>query len=73
MLGTRFSLFITQDSLLRYSELSFDDFIRPHQHVRRNRYTDLLSRLEIDDELKLRRLLEGEYPRASRPLKILST
>ena len=37
-----------------------DDFIRPRQHVRRNRQADLLGRLEIDHELKLRRLLHWQ-------------
>jgi len=36
-----------------------DDFIRPDQHIRRNRQTDLLGRLQIDDELELHRLLDG--------------
>ena len=35
-------------------------FIRPRQHIRRNRQTDLLCRFEIDDELELRRLLHGQ-------------
>jgi hypothetical protein len=29
---------------------SFDHFIRPRQHVRRNRQADLLCRFEIDDK-----------------------
>ena len=33
--------------------------IRPRQHIRRNRQADLLGGLEIDEELKLRRLLDG--------------
>ena len=36
---------------------SLNHLIRPRQHVRRNRQADLLGRLQIDDELKLRRLL----------------
>src|SRR5262245_6145296 len=36
---------------------SLDHFIRPRQHIRRNRYADLLCGLEIDDEFKLRGLL----------------
>jgi len=31
-----------------YSALSFDDLIRPRQHIGWNRETDLLGRLEID-------------------------
>src|SRR5690349_23823644 len=30
--------------------------IRPRQHIRRNRQTDLFRRLQIDDELELARL-----------------
>ena len=37
--------------------LLFDHLIRSHQHVRRNRQADLLRCLEIDDQLKLHRLL----------------
>ena len=37
--------------------VSLDHFIRPRQHIRRNRQADLLRRLKIDDELELRRLL----------------
>ena len=33
--------------------------IRPRQHVRRNREADLLSRFQVDEQLKLRRLLYG--------------
>ena len=39
------------------NDVSSDDSIRPRQHVRRNRQTDLLGRLEIDDQLELHRLL----------------
>ena len=38
--------------------LLFDQFRRPFQHIDWNGQTNLLSRLEIDDELKLRRLLD---------------
>jgi hypothetical protein len=34
------------------------DFIRPHQHVWRNRKADLLRCFQIDDELELRWLLD---------------
>jgi len=37
-----------------------DHFVRSRQHIRRDRETDLLRGLEIDDELKLRRLLHGQ-------------
>jgi hypothetical protein len=46
-------------SLLRFVP-SLDHPIRPRQHIRRNRYADLFRGLQIDDELKLRRLLDGE-------------
>ena len=36
----------------------FDHLVRPHQHVRRNRQTDLLGGFEIDHELELLRLLD---------------
>src|SRR5438309_10479375 len=37
-----------------------DDFIRPRQHLRRNRHADLLGGFEIDSKLKLHRLLYGQ-------------
>ena len=37
---------------------SLDHLVRSHQHVRRNRQADLLGGFQIDDELKLRRLLD---------------
>src|SRR5215471_13724181 len=40
--------------------LSFDHFICPRQHIRRNRQGDLLSGFEIDNELELLRLLHRE-------------
>jgi hypothetical protein len=39
--------------------------IRSRQHVRRNRQADLLSRLQIDDELKLSRLFDSYISRLS--------
>ena len=45
--------------LLNDSTLSSDDSIRPRQHGRRNRHAKLLRRLKVDDELELRRLLNG--------------
>ena len=38
----------------------FDDFIRPVQHRLRNRQADLLRRFQVDDQLKLHRLLHGK-------------
>src|SRR5262249_52337855 len=43
--------------------LSFDHFVRPRQHVRRNRQADLLRDFQIDDELELLRLLYREISR----------
>jgi len=40
-----------------HTSASSDHFIRLHQHPLRNRQTDLLGCLQVDDELKLRRLL----------------
>jgi hypothetical protein len=39
---------------------SFYDSVRPHQHIRRDRQTDLLRSFEVDDQLKLFRLLNGQ-------------
>jgi hypothetical protein len=38
-------------------ENSFNDSIRPHQHVGWNRQTDLLGRFQVDDQLELLGLL----------------
>jgi hypothetical protein len=43
--------------------MSFYDPIRPRQHIWRNRQADLLSRFQIDDELKLHRLRDGQISR----------
>src|SRR5262247_1019211 len=42
---------------------SFNDLVRPHQHLRRNAYANLFSCPEINHELKLRRLLEWNVGR----------
>jgi len=34
-----------------------DYFIRPRQQIRRDRHSDLLGRLQVDDQLKFHRLL----------------
>jgi hypothetical protein len=39
---------------------SLDHLIRSHQHVRRNRETNLLGRFEIDHQFELRRLLDRQ-------------
>src|SRR6266542_376125 len=47
--------------VLRFTSSSLpNDFIRPHQHIRRNRQTDLLGCFQVDHELKLRWLLHGK-------------
>src|SRR5262244_3099439 len=40
-----------------------DHPVRPRQHIRRNRQADLFCRLQIDDELKLCRLLDRQVGR----------
>ena len=43
----------------RYSKIILPNhLIRSHQHVRRNRQTDLLRAFRLIDEFKLRRLLD---------------
>src|SRR4029434_11163702 len=39
---------------------SLDQLVRPREHLPRNRYADFLRLLEIDHQLKLRRLLDGK-------------
>ena len=50
---------LSEKSLLHQSP-SLDYPIRSRQHVRRYRQADLLGGLEIDDQLELRRLLDGK-------------
>ena len=40
--------------------MSPNDSVPAHQHVGRNRQADLFGRFQIDDEFKLRRLLNGQ-------------
>ena len=40
-----------------------NDLIRPRQHIRRNRESDLFGGIQIDDELKFLRLLHREIGR----------
>src|SRR5438132_9988225 len=42
---------------------SLNDFVRPRQHIGRDRQADLLGRFQIDNELELLRLLDGEISR----------
>src|SRR5258706_9329803 len=46
-----------------HCQLLSDNFIRPRQHIRRNRQTDLLCSFEIDDELEFLRLLHWQIAR----------
>ena len=71
----RYSFLVRLSHPLLHAGLSrriLDHLIRPHQHVRRNRQADLLRGFEIDDELKLRRLLDRQVAGLA-PFKILST
>ena len=43
-----------------YCVLSLDHLIRPRQHVRRDRETDLVRRFEIDSQLELGGPLNGK-------------
>ena len=49
--------------LLRQSSSFLDHLIRPRQHIGRDRQTDLFSRFQVDDQLKLRRLLHRQISR----------
>jgi hypothetical protein len=51
---------------------SLDDLIRPQQQRRRDREAERLGRLEVDDQLELRWLLDGQAAGLA-PLRILST
>ena len=42
------------------AHLLFNHLIRPRQHIRRNRQADLLRGFQIDDQLELCRLLDGQ-------------
>jgi hypothetical protein len=42
---------------------SLDQAIRSGEHLRRNRQSDLLRRLQIDHQLELRRLLDRQVGR----------
>src|SRR5215831_10062332 len=53
----------TRRSTLATPPFSFDDPIRPHQHIRRDRQADLLGRFEIDNELELHWLFDREIGR----------
>jgi hypothetical protein len=62
----RYSFLVRLSHPLLHAGLSrriLDDFIRPEQHIRRNRHTDLLRRLEINHQLKPCRLLHRQVGR----------
>src|SRR4030095_1293370 len=44
----------------RWSSTLFDDLVGPQQQRLRNREAECLGGLEVDDQLELRRLLDGE-------------
>src|SRR5262252_7184337 len=46
-------------SLSADRKISPDHLVRPRQHIGRNRKVNLLGSFEIDDELELLRLLDG--------------
>src|SRR4026209_1838258 len=53
-------IFTIETSSLKSNTASSNYPVRSRQHIRRNREADLLCGLEINDELKLCRLLDGE-------------
>src|SRR2546425_9637054 len=55
--------FINSTLKIQNSKLSFYDLVRPCQHIRWNRETDLLRGLQIDHQLELRRLLHWQVSR----------
>jgi hypothetical protein len=48
----------TRHSTLDTPPSSLDHFIRPRQHVARNRHAHLFGRFQVGQQLKLRPLLE---------------
>src|SRR5262249_2654091 len=56
--------------LVPFSLFLFDHFIRPRQHIRRNRHANLFCRFKIDRHLKLHRCFHGQVRRL-RPLENL--
>ena len=59
-MSSEFFLIRTSVLSTRYSALSFDNPVRPRQHIWWNRQADLLGGFQIDHQLELRRLLHGE-------------
>ena len=68
-MALRYNLHLTFDAGFRFNSIlaspfrvlcSFDDSVRPRQHVRRDREADLLGGLEIEHQIELDRLLYRE-------------
>ena len=55
-----FMVVLPQSKIRNRNPKSLDYSVRSHQHVGRNRQTDLLGRFQIDDELEFVWLLHGE-------------
>ena len=53
-------MFLLTVDRLNAGTMSLDYSVRSHQHIRRDRQADLLRRFQIDDELKLHRLLHRD-------------
>jgi hypothetical protein len=49
--------------LLPVALFSSDHPVRPRQHIRWNRETDLLGRFQVNHELEFRRLLDRQFSR----------
>ena len=62
-MSSEFFLIRTSVLSTRYSALSFDNPVRPRQHVRRNGQADLLGGFKINDQLELLRLLDWQVGR----------
>jgi hypothetical protein len=57
------SLGLTRSSISDLFSVLLDHLIRSRQHIRWNRQAHLLGCFQIDDELELRRLLDGQVGR----------
>jgi len=57
------------------ASLLLDNLVSPQQERRRDRQAEGFRRLEVDDELELRRLLDGQigWPRTPEDLDVIST
>jgi len=62
----RYSFLVRLSHPLLHAGLSrriLDDLIRPCQHIRWDGQADLLSSFQVDDELELRGLFDGQVRR----------